>query len=351
MVQPVHSHTFEGVGDLAPTPARQPSSGPPPATKDASQIPDVSHLTRPGTAPQAPVRGPVPAGPSPRVAAAIQTRLDAFLAAATPTYHTPEGDVSVAAPFRIRRGFTVHEADVVQPNQSVLHAVAKSIGMTEGEITVIQAGRATPAQIRRLTQGLVDSGKLPLPGKDTPAPLAGRLRQMMFDFGIGLDCAGYVRQAFVASHPDVSGVSLRAPVNESLSGLAARGFFRLPLSQARTGDIIVLNPPSPREYGHTLIVHDARPATLADREQLKDLAQTDDKVRRIQGSDRLSVLVVDSSWGSWGSALRGGASRQTWFQDARSGQWLGVHDKERSPIVGSLYGHTVEGVYRAPGGH
>jgi hypothetical protein len=347
MVQPIHSHTFDGVGDLDPTASSPPTSRPQPAIRDASQIPDVSHLTRPSSGLPSPVAGAAPTGLSPAAALAIQSRLDAFRATATPIYHTPEGDAKVAAPFRLEGGYPAHEAAVVQSTQATLRAVAKSIGMSDGEVAVIKAGRATPAQVQRLTQGLLDAGRLPPPTGNLT--LEGRVRQMMFDHGIGLDCAGYARQAFIAAHPGASGVHWRAPVNENLSGLAARGLVHLSMSDAQTGDLVVLKASKAEAYGHTLIVYDAHPATPADIHLLRPIA-TDPLVAVIARSPLLRVLVVDASWGCQGEAARGGVQQRTWFEDPVSGQWLSLEPgKEYS--VGSLpYAHPVDGVYRAPGG-
>src|SRR5579863_5188626 len=144
MVQPVQPRSFEGSVDLEATPVSpHPASGPPPLARDASQIPDLSHLTRPGSGfpvgsrPSA-VAGPMgpttARGPSPSAVQAIQRRLDAFMAASNPTYHTPEGDAQVSTPFRLRGGYPAHEAAFVKPNNEWLRAAARSIGMTDAEV-------------------------------------------------------------------------------------------------------------------------------------------------------------------------------------------------------------------------
>src|SRR5580658_8572974 len=134
MVQPIHSRAFEGPGELDPSPPLSPPShrspSPQSVVRDASQIPDVSHLTgrsagrTSGGLPSASsaAAGVVAAGPSPSAALAIQSRLDAFLAAAMPTYHTPDGDVQVSTPFRLA-GAGPHEAGV-QANGAAVRVVA-----------------------------------------------------------------------------------------------------------------------------------------------------------------------------------------------------------------------------------
>jgi hypothetical protein len=348
MVQPIHSHTFDGVGDLDPTPSSPPTPRPQPAIRDASQIPDVSHLTGPSSSLRSPVAGAAPTGLSPAAALAIQSRLDAFRATATPIYHTPEGDAKVATPFRLQGGYPAHEAAVVQSTQATLRAVAKSIGMSDGDVTMIKAGRATPAQVQRLTQGLLDAGRLPPPAANLT--LEARVRQMMFDHGIGLDCAGYARQAFIAAHPGASGVHWRAPANEDLSGLGARGLVHLSMSDAQPGDLVVLNRPTAKDYGHTLIVYDARPATPADHEVVRSMKSINPVIGQIAESPLLRVLVVDASWGCNGDAAQGGVQQRTWFEDPVSGQWLSIESDRHYSIDSSPYAHPVDGVYRAPGG-
>jgi hypothetical protein len=355
MVQPVHPRSFDGSVDLDATPVPQPpTSGPPPRARDASEIPDLSHLTRSGSRPgghslatAGPLGPAVARGPSPGAVLAIQRRLDAFMAAATPTYHTPEGDAQVATPFRIRGGFPANEGSVVQSSDTRLRDAAKSVGLTTGEVTFIQTGRATPKQVQRLTQGLIDMGHL-ASGGDGVA-LDARIRRMMFEHGIGMDCAGYVRQAFIASHPDASSAQWRAPANENLSGLTSRGFVRLRMADAQPGDIIVLKPPTSSDYGHTLIVRDVRTATDGDRARLQGVTDLTSGELAISSSPRLRVFELDSSWGSGGQANAGGVQRMTWCEDQVSGQWMFVVSDDVHGETRSLYNHDVEGVYRLAG--
>lgn len=362
MVQPVQPRSFEGSLDLGGSPlSRQPASGPPPTPRDSSQIPDLSHLTgspsgrtvqpRPSGAPPghvAHVGAAAARGIGPSNVAAVQRRLDAYYAAAQPTYHTPEGDAQVSTPFRMPAGYSPHEADVVQPNDAELRVVAKSVGLSDGEVTSIKCGRSTLGQVRLLTQGLIDAGKLP--ASERGEPLAARIRQMMFDYGIGMDCADYVRQAFIAAHPGASSAQWRAPGKEDLSGLANRGFVRLPMSNVQVGDLIVLKPPTPREYGHTVIVRDVRQPTAADRELLEHVVlPIAEAIRNPEGS-RIRVFDLDSSWGCGGHAANGGVERKTFYEDLVTGQWFSFPDKKSIQFSISLYGHEVEGVYRLAGG-
>ncbi len=282
-------------------------------------------------------------------------RLDAYFAATAPTYHTPEGDVQVPTPFRMPAGYSPHEADVVEPNDAELRIVAKSVGIAEGEVRLVKAGRGTPGMVSRLTQKLINLGKIP--PSEGGESLATRIRQMMFDYGIGVDCAGYVRPAFIAAHPGASSVQWRTPRNENLSGLASRGFVRLPMSNVQVGDLIVLKPPTATEYGHTVIVHGVRVPMDADATRLKAIAQPVpeavttfvETITTFVGP-RIRVLDLDSSWGCGGKAAIGGGERRTFYEDRMTGEWLWVDDENQAHLASSLYGHEVEGVYRLAGG-
>ena len=299
-----------------------------------------------------PVQGAARTAPPAFSPAQVRGGLDRFHTQTNPTFHTPQGNAQVTVPFRMR-GFPKIDAAVAS-NASTLHAVARRLGMSDGQIGLILAGRASPGALQRITQGLIDTKdvyaqQLAQPG---PADLPTRIREMMVNFGIGLDCAGYAKQAFVASHPGAS-VAWKAAVDENLSGLASRGFAKRDLLVAKTGDLIVLGVPPPgNTFGHTAIVYDARDATAQDRvlaeEALNHISQTcTDMSSVVLGR----VLVVDASWGSGGDFAAGGVQRRAWIQVLSSQQWLSVSLEEPKTyrLDTTPYGHPVEGAYRLTG--
>jgi hypothetical protein len=275
----------------------------------------------------------------------IQSQLDSFLAAAVPVYRTPDGNVQVATPFRLPRSYPDYESSVVRPNNRAVCAAARAIGMSDATLNLVLHGRGTPAQVQQLTQRLIDAGRLP---PATPeVTLEIRVRQMMIAHGIGFDCAGYVRQAFIAAHPD-AGVAWRAPLNEDLTGLAARGMTRLSIDDAQPGDLLVLKPP-PHEFGHTVVVYDVRPLTAEEREHLDRLVSGTPALAPFAASC-MRVFIFDSSWGSGGNATVGGAQRQKWVQDQTTGKWLSLDGRGYYALFDQPYDHSVEGVYRPAGG-
>jgi hypothetical protein len=273
---------------------------------------------------------------------AFTARLDAFLALATPTFHTNEGDVAVSIAFRMT-GADSWNTGEVSHNSGALVNAGRRAGLTEGTVSLVTSGRASVAQATVLAQALIDEGHL-LPGGPGTSKLEVRVRQMMFSFGVGVDCAGYVQQAFLAAHAVTrSAVGLRPPLLENLSGLDQRGYVRVALSDVRTGDLFILRPPSPTSVGHTAIVRDAYPTTGAEFDKLQ---RTVGLSSAQAASGRWTTFVVDSSWGSGGIAQYGGVARRQWWHDTVSDKWLSSGDRGSITVSTKPYGHTIEGIFR-----
>ena len=293
--------------------------------------------------------------------ALVQQRLDIFRALATTRFRAEGADALVTAPFQMG-GFTAGPG-----NAAIVRAVAQSIGLSEDEATRALFGRATPGQVHRLAQGLIDAGRLPAPnGTET---LAARIRRMMYDHGVGFDCAGYVAQAFLASRAMGRAQSpLRSvpAVTDDLSRLEGRGFVRVPITSARPGDIVALAAPAHEAVGHRVIVYAARVATNDDRifvfnraaEALSramnrgrsneiSVAQRDLRsVETFLRQPGLRALVVDSSWGASQVSDFGGVERRIWLQDERTGQWAWTDAVTAAHVSDKPYDHPVQGVYR-----
>jgi len=287
----------------------------------------------------------------------IEQRLDAFKESATPTYHTPdEGDVSVPIPFRMTEprdlpgesafGQVEHE---VSAHTAKLDAITRSVGLG-GKVDAMRGGRATPEEIHRVTQALIDAGRLPPP--DGKLDLAGRVRTMMCNYGLGLDCAAYTQQAFLASRDlSRSQTQLHTLVNEDLSNLAGRGFARVNGDDARAGDVVVLGPPvGGQPPGHTAIVRDTYYATA---DELKALVNKNPEAKSFDPA-RVKKIVVDSSWGNSAKALEGGVERHTWWHawshDQSTGKdverWV-TEDKGDVYVTDHPYlNHPLDGIYR-----
>jgi hypothetical protein len=288
---------------------------------------------------------------------AIQERLDAFMESATPVFHTPETPVvKVAIPFRMalptefmqsRRPEDqpyIAQERVARAHAGELGAVARGQGLDEAQVAELSAGRGTPETIRRVTQALIDAGKLP-PG---PADTWDRIRTMMCNYGVGLDCAGFVQQAFLATRSVSRADSGLKPIlDEDLKGLAARGFKSVPLSEARAGDLFILDPPKGENTGHTIIIRGVR---MAQPEEARALAEQAAAAHQ-KGWGRPDASTVQrfdfcSSWGNDNDATAGGVQQQVFWHDTVSGKWMHPSRDGWKVEDTPYFSHPLAGVYR-----
>jgi hypothetical protein len=231
----------------------------------------------------------------------------------------------------------------VKANDADLQEIARQHGITN--LAAIKVGRGTPQQLQVLAQGLIDRGKLPPP--DGTTTLHDRVRTMMCNYGLGLDCAGYVQQAALAANGITRAqAGFGSMLNEDLSHPSPAKFARVSPGEARAGDVIALGPPPYERSGHRLIVYDRHDASP---EELAKYCGSGEGTAIAKG--RVSVLQVDSSFGSGGLPTRGGVGRQTWLYDAASNQWGQVLDGSSGPkvhITGLPYDgqHPLLGIYR-----
>ena len=336
MTQPLSPYRPAAAG----LPQDPPAGAPPRVPAAPRELPELPDTTR---ALVANVVKAAVAGPS---TAQIGERLDAFYEGATPTFHTKEGDVRVAIGFRMtlppgtREEAFLRQERVAQSHATEVTTVARRLGLEPGPLV---SGRATPEQVRRVTQALIDGGKLP-PG--TPQDAWLRVRTLMCNYGLGVDCAGYVQQAFLASRQVArSGTALKPAINENLAGLAGKGFARVSPGEARPGDLMIFAPPHGATVGHTVIVRDVQPVKPEDCEYLSRFAPGWGH----PDPSRVKALVVDSSWGNAADPQQGGVERRMWIHDEQSGRWMS-----------ELYGHwrvaetphppdSIEGAYRPRG--
>jgi hypothetical protein len=245
-------------------------------------------------------------------AAATEQRLDAFLDATTPVYHTPEGDLRVAAPHREPvdtrtydapgqdggpQGIVLHREHSAMRHTPELRAIAARVGISEADLRLVQRGGGDPEHVRRLTQALIDAGRLPerVLGDYEPRreshDLGLRVRAMMAEYGLGFDEAGYVRQA----------IAHVAPGKTALA--------RVSLATVRPGDVFAAAPGIP---------------VGILRRQREPSAAEEAKLREEPGFEtgRIVAYEVDSSHGDVLAELdHGGVARETWWHDEDTGAW------------------------------
>jgi len=286
----------------------------------------------------------------------MQRKLETFRAAMVPVYRTPDGDFPAATAFRMSTPYPVQARSLAQPKTVMeLRAAAGRAHLSPGALNRIESGRASPEEIRAMTQALIDESPRPARGWTTAA-----IRQLAFDHGVGIDCAGYVQQAYLRASGETRASAGFGPVErESLSSLRAHGWSRVPdVADVRPGDVVVLGPPSSDQPGHRAIVYDQRVATAAD---VRDLLALDDpdpqhpRAHQFATGGPIRIFEVDSSWGSGGHPQVGGVRRDTWWLNESTRQWAYVvHGWEQATgteqaafAVASLpYGHPLEGFFR-----
>lgn len=241
--------------------------------------------------------------------AAVQAKLDAVREAFSGPYLVAGEQVRAQPMFRM----TTH----VVSRQ--MEAAVDSLGTRAGVRAPITArfGQPTPRDLVKITQALIDAGRLP-PGT---GDLATRIRRMQWDYGIGVDCAGYAKQALIAC-------SARAPQtypagSESFRDLdttRASSFARVPIEKARPGDLVTLDSFEVGGWGHNVVVYSHVTADAACRAKLGEKGEAVREFLASPGPHH--VFHVDSSWGAGTDGAEcGGYRRDTWLYDATSKTW------------------------------
>ena len=230
--------------------------------------------------------------------AEAQKRIDAVRDAFSGPY-TVDGERLVAPPmFRMNGGY----------NQAAANAHAAQLDRIAKTSTQAQSsGYGGPKGLVKATQALIDAGKLP-PGPPETAAL--RIKQMQWDWGIGVDCASYTRAAFEAvTGESGAAYGLKDPGREDFTGLASNKarFDTVEAKDARPGDIITLKS-MVGEVGHNVIVY---ANTLV--------------------APGVHRLEVDSSWGAGTGSLVGGYRRDTWMFDETTKEWTSTNQHVSPP--------------------
>ena len=312
---------------------------PPPAlpiertTRDVEALPDPVDQSVMRLAPR-PAEGAEP----PRDASPTGARLDAFLARATPTFRTPEGWVAVPIGFYMA-------GSLVKPAGRLPDGIVARAGVSASESSLLQTGRASPEAVARVTQAFIDAGHLPARSDHGSAELPDRVRQLMLDWHLGLDCVGYVAPAALAARGvGRAAAGFQPPGTETLSSLGSHGYTAVPRgAPLRTGDVFALHAMSADDFEHRAVVREAGPASPAEVERIKALWADMPAAARASGS--WTKVVVDSSWGNMGQASLGGVQRRTWWQETTTGTWAWSAAGGTFATAGP-YGHEKYDVFR-----
>ncbi|MCL2778981.1 MAG: hypothetical protein FWD73_13350 [Polyangiaceae bacterium] len=217
-----------------------------------------------------------------------------------------------------------------EDHKNELVKICKKAHVPESAVTNARIGRPTAQQLVQVTQALIDAGKLPKAANDT---VEMRIRQMQYDWGIGVDCAGYIREAAVAVHGKgaqslVNGANRYGAIDSLLKTSAFKKVADKKgedpkvhnISDIRTGDIIHLDAPKAGDVGHNVIVHNHKVATASMLAELSACNPDNKDLRKfLSNKGPIHVLNVDSSWG--GGIDNSGFRRDTWLYNESSGEW------------------------------
>jgi hypothetical protein len=181
------------------------------------------------------------------------------------------------------------------------------------------SGRCSPQQLVKVTQALLDAGKLP-PADAEHQTMPSRIRLMQWQHGIGVDCAGYTQQAAAAVHGAAGRPFTKGLMGDMFTGMGNDPrFAKIAPESIRPGDVIHLQNPEAGQVGHNVIVY--AHTTLKDDDRAKLIAAHPIAQGFLTGAGPFHTYEVDSSWGAGEGKEFGGFRRDTWIYDQSSQTW------------------------------
>ncbi|HSO33469.1 MAG TPA: hypothetical protein VLT33_13135 [Labilithrix sp.] len=273
--------------------------------------------------------------------AQVRARMDACRDAASGPYSVAGQAVAASPMFRM----TPHV--IPQSLRNELRTIGLRASLTDGQIRALEVGQGSSGSLVKMTQALIDAGKLP----PAPADLAARIKTMQWTYGIGMDCAGYSKVALRAAHGRSLGFyGAGIESFRDLDGKRSAIFARVPLAKARPGDLITLDPSPGGTYGHNVVVYGNDEVDAARRGALSATYGAP-MAAFLSSPGPHRLLQVDSSWGAGAEGnLVGGYRRDTWLYDASTKSWASFAPGTTPPqLVVSKDGPSDDrfhGVYR-----
>jgi hypothetical protein len=274
----------------------------------------------------------------------------------TDASYAPGATATVAPPFAMAgKGWPAQEAMDAKFNNHMQN-IKKTDPRAAQLAQRVRSARGSSEEIRVVTQALIKDNAL----KDIrqSGSLEQDIQEMMFENRIGTDCAGYVQQAYLFARGAArSTAGLKPDIElENLGNLEHQGFARIDPSAAAPGDLVIMDPPSKNQPGHTIIVYSRREATADDKKELKDkleaAGQRTDNSSFLADAATVYVFEFDSSWGSGGDPKSGGIQRRTFWYNPRTLEWAWTTDDimtAKKAFVGDMpYWHHLRGFYRGP---
>lgn len=286
----------------------------------------------------------------------VQQRLDTFRDAFSGPYRVTENGqtTAVKAPVMFRMNGTGFNQASMDRHAAELGRIAQHAKVKPEHVYAAQVGCGSPEGIRLLTQALIDAGKLP-PGS---GDLAGRVRAMQWQWGIGADCAAYTHQAIrAATGKSAAQLGIQPLGSEPFRQLDHnRSFARVTPGAVRPGDIVTLDGPRvrrangtmAREVGHNVVVRSRREMTPNERTAMAR-EHGAAAAQLFASGGPFHAIEVDSSWGAGPTgASFGGARRDTWIYDESTQRWASFDPSTSRLVVSSTgpAGDDFHGAYR-----
>ena len=260
--------------------------------------------------------------------AAMQQKLDAFRDRFSGPYLVDGASVIAKPMFRMNTA-TSFNAKKMEAHAPELARICGRAGIASADAPA-RYGRCSPEQLVKVTQALLDAGKLP-PADDEHRDLASRIRGMQWEWGIGVDCAGYTQQAAADAHGAAGAPFKTNLMGDAFSGMANdKRFAKVDITEIRPGDVIHLDAPNRGDVGHNVICY--AHATLDDAARARLIASptTGDKGKAFLASaGPFHAFEVDSSWGAGQGSMVGGFRRDTWLFDESTFTWASYPSGQR----------------------
>ncbi len=192
-------------------------------------------------------------------------------------------------------------------------------------------GRGSPEDLVKVTQALLDAGKLPPPDSAHPTPET-RIRGMQWEWGIGVDCAGYTQLAAAEAHGVAGEVFKTNLMGDMFTAMQHdMRFCAVAIADIRPGDVLHLDAPNRGEVGHNVICYAHRVLGAADREALLRSRRTGERgAEFLRSNGPFHVFDVDSSWGAGDGSMVGGFRRDTWLFDESTSRWASYPSGNRA---------------------
>lgn len=290
----------------------------------------------------------------------MQGRVDANYDSFNATYTVNGKSVQATPHFRISAGFSGQpgrtSGDKVQDDLNAMISKRDSKDYNTAMKQAIHGvayGRATAGQIKMVTEALIKCGQFEVSRKMHPGLSDSEtIRMMQWDNGVGIDCAGYVQQAFMGVHGGGRETFGFKPFGEeNLISLKGNPHFsQVKAEDVKPGDLIILDAPQKGDVGHTVLVRSAHVAGANERKSFHDPGGF------AKSTDTVHVYEVDASFGAGEDGdLQGGLQRKTWVFNETTQKWgqaypdgKGGFEIKASSRTGP-YDHPMNGMYHPKG--